>query len=601
MTVSRLAMVMTVVTCAAVLAGAEAPGRCAIVIGGRTVSAKTHAIVTPAKPTPTEARAAADLRDHIAKLTGQALAVVADGRAGSALPIVVGRCPATLAKLGVKVNFASLGAEGVVLRTKGPALILAGNRRGVLYAVYSFLEDQCGVRWLAPDCTVIPQTGTVKVTDLNIRYIPPLEYRATDYPCHRDADFAVRNKYNGTQTRLDESRGGKIAYSHFVHTFNSILDPRQHFAKHPEYFSMIKGKRVEGRTQLCLTNPDVIAIAKKTVRRWIAAAPTATIFSVSQNDWHNYCQCPACAALAEKEGSQAGPMIHFVNAIAADIAADHPDKLISTLAYQYTRKPPRHVTPRPNVTVRLCSIECCFSHPLASCAYNRTFTADIKGWAKICKRLSVWDYVIDYHHSVMPFPNLRVLQPNIRFFVDNGVTSIYEEAAYFTPGSELAELRTWIMAKTLWNPDYDTDKAIDEFLAGYYGPAAGAIRTYIDLMHKQVADHTDWHMTIWSKPTSPWLGAKTLAASVKLFDQAEAAVKGSPTLLRRVRIARMPVQYVRIVTARPGQADAKIIRALIDAFEASAKASGLTMVREHRTYGDLTKWLATVRAKWKAR
>jgi len=252
------------------------------------------------------------------------------------------------------------------------------------------------------------------------------------------------------------------------------------------------------------------------------------------------------------------------------------------------------------VTVRLCSIECCFSHPLATCAVNRSFVADIKGWSKICKRLSVWDYVIDYHHSVMPFPNLRALQPNIRFFVDNGVTSIYEEAAYFTPGTELAELRTWIMAKTLWKPDYDTDKAIDEFLAGYYGPAAGPLRETIDLMHKQVADHTDWHMTIWSRPTSPWLGEKAIAESVKLFDRAEAAVKTDPVRLKRVRIARMPVQYVRIVTAKPGQADAKTIRGLIDAFEASARAAGLTMVREHRAYGNLSKWLATVRAKWKA-
>ena len=242
-------------------------------------------------------------------------------------------------------------------------------------------------------------------------------------------------------------------------------------------------------------------------------------------------------------------MIHFVNAIADDIAKDYPDKVISTLAYQYTRKPPKHVKPRPNVTVRLCSIECCFSHPLATCSYNSSFTDDIKGWSKICKRLSIWDYVIDYHHSVMPFPNLYSLKPNINFFVNNGVTSIYEEAAYFTPGTELAELRTWIMAKTLWNPDYDTDKAIDEFLDGYYGPVAAPIAKYIDVMHKQVKDHKDWHMVIWAKPTSPWLGAETIAQCVKLFDRAQAAVKDNPTLLKRVRIARMPIQYTRIATA----------------------------------------------------
>lgn len=591
MTASRLAALVTVAACTGWLHGAEAPGKCVIEIGGKALDPKTHAIVLPDKPTPQEDHAAGDLQAHIEKLTGHALPLVADGKLEKQTPIVVGRCTATLKKLGVKIDFAKLGLEGIVIRTRGPALLLAGNKRGVLYAVYTFLEDYCNCRWFTPDCAVIPKAGRFKPADLNVRYIPPLEYRATDYPCHRDADFAVRNKFNGTQTHLDEKRGGKIAYSHFVHTFNSILNPGQHFAKHPEYFSMIKGKRVGGRTQLCLTNPDVLAIAKKTIRRWIAAAPNATIFSVSQNDWHNYCRCPKCEALAKKEDSQAGPLIHFINGIADDIAADHPDKIISTLAYQYTRKPPRHVKPRPNVTVRLCSIECCFSHPLATCPYNRSFVDDIKGWGKICKRLSIWDYVIDYSHSVMPFPNLYSLKPNIRFFVRNGATSIYEEACYFTPGSEMAELRTWIMAKTLWDPGYDTDKAIDEFLAGYYGPAAAPIRKYINLMHKQVADHKDWHMTIRAKPTSPWLSKPVIAQSVKCFDQAEQAVKDDPALLHRVRVARMPIQYTQIMTAGPD------IGPMIDKFEATARKAGLTMVREHGGSGNLAKWLGTVRAK----
>ena len=123
--------------------------------------------------------------------------------------------------------------------------------------------------------------------------VPVLEYRSTDYPNSRDADWAVRNKINGTQTHLDAKRGGKIAYSHFVHTFNSILHPDQLFKEHPEYFSELEGKRQGGRTQLCLTNPDVQRLANETVKRWIREAPDATIFSVSQNDWHHYCTCAA--------------------------------------------------------------------------------------------------------------------------------------------------------------------------------------------------------------------------------------------------------------------------------------------------------------------
>jgi hypothetical protein len=64
---------------------------------------------------------------------------------------------------------------------------------------------------------------------------------------------------------------------------------------------------------------------------------------------------------------------------------------IDTLAYEYTRQPPRHVQPRPNVIIRLCSIECDSAHPLPAPS-NRKFADDIRGWSKICQRLYIWDY-----------------------------------------------------------------------------------------------------------------------------------------------------------------------------------------------------------------
>jgi len=590
--------------------GAETPGRCVITIGGKALAAGTHAIVVPEKPTPQETFAAKDLAAHIEKLTGQRLAVVAESQLGQRTPIAVGKCLQTHARLGVKVDFDALGIEGIRIVTKGPALILAGNKRGVLYAVYTFLEDYCGCRWFTPDCTALPKKGTFEIKDLDITYIPPLEYRATDYPCSRDADWAVRNKINGTQTRLDEARGGKIAYSHFVHTFNSILNPATHFAKHPEYFSMVNGKRVGGRTQLCLTNPEVIEIAKKTVRRWIREAPWATIFSVSQNDWGNYCQCPKCSALAAKEGSQAGPLIHFVNAIARDIAKDYPDKVISTLAYQWSRTPPRSVRPEPNVCVRLCTIECDFAHPLETSTHpqNRKFVEDIRGWNRLCKRLYIWDYIIDYRHSVMPWPNLYVLKPNIQFFIRNGVKGLYEEACYFTKGSEFAELRTWIVAKTMWNPDYDTDKAIDEFLAGYYGPAAPFIRRYINLIHKPVLDDPNLYIHIWTGPDAPYLSEENIRAAVQLFDQAEKAVAADPKLLHRVQVARLPIMYVRIARSQRLYREtpealvemrSERVDGLIEKFEKVARREGLTTIREHRASGNLDTWLRSVRGPGK--
>jgi len=573
-------------------------GQCVLTIGGKAVDPATHAIVLPDKPTPQEDFAAKDLQAHVEKLTGKKLAIVADADLKDQTPLAVGKCEATLKKLGVQVDFDGLGIEGIAIETKGPALVLAGNKRGVLYAVYTFLEDSCGCRWFTPDCTVIPKTGDIKIADLKVRRLPPLELRSTDYPCSRPADWAVRNKMNGTQTDIDEAHGGKVSYSHFVHTFNQILDATKEFDKHPEWFSEVKGQRVKDGTQLCLTNPEVLAIAKKTVREWIAKSPEATIFSVSQNDWGNPCECKDCKALADAEGSKAAPLIAFVNAIADDIAKDHPDKLIDTLAYQWSRKPPKSLKPRPNVCVRLCSIECCFAHPLDGCEMNKTFVDDIRGWNKLTNRLYIWDYVINYAHSVMPFPNLAVLRPNIKFFVGNGVKGMYEEACYYTKASELQELRTWIIAKTLWNPNADTQKAVDEFLPAYYGAAAPAVRQYVDLLLKQVADHKDWHTTIYYGPDAKYLTPEFIVESVRLFDDAEAKVAADPKLLARVQVARLPVIYTQVMQAKPGE-KTDDAAALIAKFETVARKAELTTISEDGGRGKLDTWLKAQRDRLK--
>lgn len=579
----------------------EELGECVVRLGGEAITGDTHVIVVPDEATDQEMYAARDLRYHLELITGDELPIRFERFAAGRVPIYVGRCDA-LADTAIDAD--SLGVEGIHVLSDGPALYLVGNRRGVLYATYVFLEEFLGCRWFTPECATWPTEGEIELAAIDHRYIPPLEYRATDYPRCRPASFALRNRLNGQHHHLSEEQGGKINYRGFVHTFRYLVPPEQHFAEHPEYYSEIDGERVgPDRTQLCLTNPDVLDIATETVRRWIEESPDAEIISVSQNDWHNYCECDRCSAVAEREGSQAGPLLHFVNGIAERIESDHPDVAIDTLAYQYTRKPPEHVTPRDNVIVRLCSIECCFLHPLATDPYNESFVEDIRGWDEICDRLYIWDYVINYRHSICPFPNLRVLKPNINFFIDHGVKGIYEEACYFTRGSELQELRGYILAKTLWDPDYDTDTAIREFCDAYYGDASPFIRRYLDLIHDHALSQEDLHIRIYTHPQS-YLTPEVLAQASELFDQAEAAVAGDEEVLHRVQVARLPVMYARITLATSAEfqreGDRLIQRGdfsiaeLAERFERIARKEGITRVAEGGPTPSLDEWLQSL-------
>lgn len=580
-------------------------GRCIVRIGGKKVSAQTHAIVIPTAATPQEEHAAKDLQRHLKVIAGEEIPLMKDADVGERTPIVVGKS-ALIEKLGVQVDFESLGGEGIIIKTVGPALILAGNKRGTLYACYTFLEDYLNCRWLTPDCAVLPQTGTFSIADIDRRCVPPLEYRDLEFFSAFDADWCVRNKINSRYHTLDEERGGRCGWGGFCHTFHALVPPEQYFKSNPEYYSEIAGKRVgpPEHTQLCLTNTNVAQLVTAAVRRWFKENPEGTYYSVSQMDWGNYCQCPKCGALAEEEGSQAGPLLHFVNAVADGIRKDFPDKIIDTFAYQYSRKPPKHVRPRPNVLVRLCSIECCFVHPLESDGYNKSFREDIESWAKICDRFYVWDYAINFHHLIMPYPNLYVLQPNINFFIRNNVKGIFEQGNQSTRGGEFSELRAWMLAKMLWDPSYDTDRAIDEFVAGYYDAAAGPIRKYINLIHKKARASPDRHMGIHSgmigSPFSVWyLTPEVIGESGKLFDAAEQAVRNKPEVLQRVQTARLPLIYSRIMLARTvyrEEGDRLVLSAqpefglLLDRFEKIAEAERATELREFAS-DSLKEWV----------
>ncbi len=569
--------------------------------GTITEAGKVRAAIVVAKDAPPPVRhAAAELAEFLKQVTGAEIPVGPTAPAGVGR-LLVGRGAAKLADARFSVE--GLGSDGIVIRTVGDDLILAGgDPRGTLYAVYTYLEDHVGCRWWSSKVSTIPRTPTLRMGKFDIRYAPPLEYRESFWFDAFDGDFAVRNKCNGNSERLDAKRGGKHQYEGFVHTFYRLIPPAKYFKSHPEWFSQIDGKRKHERTQLCLTNDAMRAELVKNLKQRLRANPAATIASVSQNDWAGACRCAKCAALDAEEGSHAGTLLRFVNAVAAEIETDFPRVAISTLAYQYTRKPPRRARPRPNVIVRLCSIECSFSTPLADLR-NRSFRDDIVGWSKICNRLYVWDYVTNFRHHILPHPNLRVLGPNVKFFVDHNVRGLFEQGAYTTGGAEMAELRAWVLAKLLWNPKLDAAKLIDEFLAGYYGPAGRHIAAYLKVTHDAVAASGD-SLGCFSGNDAKFLSFKTLSAGWEHLLAAEAVVADDETLRFRVQVAQLPTLYAVMMRWKHYRAAAKdvnwpwrqSINDLHKHFVAIAGKKGIKRLNEwHDGYGVLAKAVAAAK------
>jgi len=213
--------------------------------------------------------------------------------------------------------------------------------------------------------------------------------------------------------------------------------------------------------------------------------------------------CDECKKIDREEGSQAGTMLRFVNAIADNIREDYPDVMVDTFAYQYTRKPPKITVPRDNVIVRLCSIECGFSTPLDSGVIpeNEKFVEDIKKWSEICNNLFVWDYTTNYRHYLAPFANFDIIQRNLQLFAENNVIGVYEEGNYTAAecDGEFAELRCYLLAKLMWDPYCDIDRHMYEFCEAYYGSGVQGVIDFINYMDENSGgigfDMGNWWIT----------------------------------------------------------------------------------------------------------
>ena len=503
-----------------------------------------YAITVPSTPAEPVQTAAKELQSHLKQVTGVELPIVADSEVSpGARLIVVGPCK-QLEQLMPQLDLDSLGNDGIVMKTVGDNLVLAGQgTRGTLYAVYTFLEDVVGCRWWTSTESFVPKEPALAVPKLDVQYTPALRYREAFYRDTFGGETAARFKLNGHHHRVPAEYGGHYRFVGFVHSFYPLLPPEKYFEKHPEWYSELNGKRTAERAQLCLTNDEMREELVKVALERLRGDPEAGFISISQNDWHGQCQCKACKAVEEEEGSSSGPLIRFVNAVAEEIEKEFPEVLVETLAYQYTRKPPKHVKPRQNVVVRLCSIECSFVQPLSEGEQNEAFRRDIEGWSKISPQLFIWDYVTNFSNYLVPHPNMRVLAPNVRYFVDNRTIGLFEQGDSQSTIGDFLRLRAWLLAHLMWDPSLDEDALITEFLEGYYGPAAPYLQEYLDVIH-DAGEKSGVYLRCFMSNTSSYLTLDDLNRATKIYAKASAAVADDPVLARRVRRERIPLDHV---------------------------------------------------------
>ncbi len=510
----------------------------------------------PGNATAPERTAGKELQKYLQLLSGEPLRVdfLQNGHSrAKAGDICVGKSVESLNALGLSA-WSDLRPDEVLYKVDDQGVLwLAGEgRRGALYAVYEFLEKEYGVRFFTEDCELLPKTAgalTLPARGASHRYAPPFISRVAFYQTLLEGPAAFSAKCRSNFQKVPGYKGIPAEWGDsdsiigFCHTMNYLV-PEQHFARHPEWFALRDGKRMAGpRSQLCLTNPEMRRLLiQNTLAELRKDAGQSHFISVSQNDNQRYCQCPRCNAFVAAHGNLTDLLLDCVNQVADAVAREFPGVYVETLAYLYTRQPPKTIMPRDNVAIRYCTIEAHSLQPLES-PQNAALTQEMLQWTKVAKQLLVWNYVTDFAKYYLPHPNLHCLQQDTQFFRSCNVIHLFQQGAYNGLGSaaDLADLRIYLISRLLWNPDEDPQKLIDEFLKNYYGPAEPYVRDYVETITRLALQHPDAKDDCFTRNTSDWLSDQELAALWKrLFDGVK-ALKDDPVYGLRMKTAALPI------------------------------------------------------------
>ena len=516
-----------------------------------------YTIVRAEQATELEEKAFAELSDFLGGVVGASFPSVAESTLARKRKCIYVGWTKFAARHGIEA--ARLGEEEWVIRCVGENLLLTGGRpRGTLYAVYEFLEQQVGCHWLARDTEIVPSRPTLQFPRPNIQAKPYIWMRDIYTTYHtmmptgdmakRHNDFLRRNKHSVGNRQLFGSPGT-------CHTFFQYLNARDWFETHPEYFSLVGGKRLpakdaRGPGQLCLTHPDVRRIVVEKLRKFVRqdrekAAKAGTlpprIYDISQNDaGAAECQCANCQAIAKREGSESGPMIDFINAIADSIKEEYPDILLQTFAYNRTEPPPKTLRPRENVIVRWCDVYSVvdllrpLSHP-----FNAKNYGEIVAWGKIAPHLAVWDYWITYGYYKFPTPYCMIqsIGPDMRLFVDmHAETMFCESEEDHEPGENFTALKYWLGYKMMVDPYQPVEPLIQTFMAGYFGAAAPRMNDYLKYLQKRIDKEAEFRMVRNAPHQLKYLDLDFFCTAEAIFDAAEALVK--PKSLEALHVQR---------------------------------------------------------------
>ncbi|MBP1991710.1 DUF4838 domain-containing protein [Paenibacillus eucommiae] len=491
-----------------------------------------------------EKHAAEELVNYLNEVTGATFQLTESANPPSGPVVLVGRNTLT-DSLVPELTDESLGEDGFVIQKEQQYIVIAGSHsRGTMYGVNYFLDDYVGVKWYSPIYTFVPSHTTLQLDINKDIQVPRYEYREMYVNDGNNELYRAHNLLNGKYRdhygRIPQSEPWLDSWSDFwpsdVHNFHEIV-PQTEYHNGGQLLAMDENVREIAATNLI----DLINQRKNEGKN--------ASYGFSQQDepvW--YADADSKSFAEQHGGTLAAPIFDMVSDVAARVKAEIPEARIGTLAYMFTEKAPTNVTIPDNVVITFAPIFKNHGRPIFD-PENQFSGDNAKEWADISQNIIIWDYLINYGSGgyLTPYPSLYAMSETIQSLAQypafKGYFGQHMHGITAPASTGLNDLRAWIGARLLWNPNQDYRQLIEQFVAGYYGDAAPYISQYIELLH-EAFEQSDSLLSTSTSLESSYLSFDVMRQADKWFAQAEAAVADSPDFLNHVQRTRVEVDYV---------------------------------------------------------
>ncbi len=545
----------------------------ALTKNGKAVSS----IVLRKNATPVEQHAASELANFLAKIS-------AGERPAVGTAPVKGKYPIYLELTEDK----RVKEEGLKLSADEKALRIAGNTPvGVLYGVYEVLKRYGGILWLVPGekGEYFKVKPTITVPEMTYIHNPDFSYRDVSKVCMSNTspvwdtwDWGLRNnmRFHASPHMLrkyfDQLKKRAFIAKMGGHCFSPLLvyNPKNKNMKeikkyaegmlkeHPEYFPLIRGKRVLSyhggvQSQPCTSNPEVIKlIAKNAAYQMKNSIVQPVILGFCNNDIPSWCECENCVAQDPPEERKNGIVSTrywlFANAVFEEINKLFPEARFGGHSYQTFSRAPKGVKPyqEKNLSyVSLSNHRHCWKHPLndKNCPTNRWYYEYNKEWNDMGVPLKTYEEFLYAGRQFIPaeknfvdelkffkkhFPNVTGMETEI--CCPDGIYNGRFKNYLNYNNWEMMWQTIYLAMRFHWDVNADYDKEYEKINSLYYGKGwDGGMREFRKLLTELYMNASGCHGYGHSTPRGKFLdvpGAKEKL--YKYLDSAEKAAGKDP-------------------------------------------------------------------------